>query len=365
MAQRTKQQFGAAVRAIVESLEGRRMLSATAWWEQQGDTLILHGTDAKDTVAAMQYEAGRMDVHFNENHSGWMFGGVRAIIFDGGGGRDSVMLLNFSQAADASIRVVGQAGQVPLPRAGGYELIDGRLTDVSKSQHDIHVDRDGILRVTGTAANDEVYVGIQKDPTRLFVRVNYTWRTFDLAGINGVILDGAGGDDLMAVDNYHGALHLPVTLMGGDGDDMMMGPSGWGHVNDITVDLADPGYMPTTLFGGAGNDTLAGGLGSDVFVGGQGDDWTARVGPDDLMNEAEPEPATDPGPAPEPATPVDDAQDAAEPLTPESIGRAELPVDPATTPDEGVNAPYVAIPTATFGVIRISDPDEYAADVWA
>jgi Ca2+-binding RTX toxin-like protein len=75
-----------------------------------------------------------------------------------------------------------------------------------------------------------------------------------------IVFGQAGNDVIRAV----GALHVPVWLFGGDGDDILQG--GRGH--DI---LAGDAGMDQ-LFGGLGNDLLIGGHGRDRLLGGLGDD---------------------------------------------------------------------------------------------
>ena len=73
-------------------------------------------------------------------------------------------------------------------------------------------------------------------------------------GVRRVVADGGVGNDVVTgVDQQ--ARRVVMTLLGGDGDDVLTGGAG----NDV-VD------------GGAGNDTLGGGRGLDVLIGGDGDD---------------------------------------------------------------------------------------------
>jgi Ca2+-binding RTX toxin-like protein len=86
------------------------------------------------------------------------------------------------------------------------------------------------------------------------------------AGELPVRLIGNGGDDTLSVQVNPGAINVPVTLDGGDGNDRL-----------------DGAYEATTLLGGAGDDIMSGdsnrsrgvnadGRGADVFHGGDGVD---------------------------------------------------------------------------------------------
>jgi Ca2+-binding RTX toxin-like protein len=70
--------------------------------------------------------------------------------------------------------------------------------------------------------------------------------------------------------------------MAGDGDDTVL----LAQENGQTVNInngSTPIFIPVTLMGGAGNDSLVGGIGSDYLSGGAGDDFLAgSIGNDTL-----------------------------------------------------------------------------------
>jgi Ca2+-binding RTX toxin-like protein len=78
-----------------------------------------------------------------------------------------------------------------------------------------------------------------------------------VTGIANLRLEGAGGNDELDVSPFDLPIAGRVTLDGGDGDDDVEGP---------TTDL------PVTILGGAGNDALKGGQGPDLLDGGPGND---------------------------------------------------------------------------------------------
>ena len=273
-----------AAATVIEALEGRRLLSASL--ELQGGLLTVNGSAANDTLIVTRFpDSTRAEYHTADGSgaTATYFEPVTAIQFNGGGGADSIIVSGDVAAPPIPLTVTGPAGQSLITQDGGYQVIDGLLGN-SSAPHANATLNNGVLQVTGTDANDEMYVGIAADGAHVFVRVNAEESTFDLAGITGVQMDGGAGDDVMAVDNYHGALHLPVTLLGGAGNDLLMGPSGRGHLDDITVDLNNPGPMPTTLIGGEGDDTLCGGLDTDQLQGDTGAD-IFRADPNDVVTD--------------------------------------------------------------------------------
>src|ERR671914_60213 len=78
------------------------------------------------------------------------------------------------------------------------------------------------------------------------------------AGIDRVRLEGGDGVDILNLNPHDYPLGgNAVTLDGGAGDDEIQGP---------------PTAMPVTVLGGDGNDKVTGGQGPDVVDGGPGND---------------------------------------------------------------------------------------------
>ncbi len=74
------------------------------------------------------------------------------------------------------------------------------------------------------------------------------------------VLGGADDDQIVVED----AIVTPVSLFGGDGNDMLQGGGG--------NDLLEGGDGDNTLAGGQGNDRVVGGVGANVLSGGGGND---------------------------------------------------------------------------------------------
>ncbi|MBR1126281.1 calcium-binding protein [Bradyrhizobium lablabi] len=94
---------------------------------------------------------------------------------------------------------------------------------------------------------------------------------------------GQNGDDIITIDESHGAMP-PANLFGGAGNDRLTGGSGgdmlFGQAgNDTLFGKGGNDF----LFGGADNDTLTGGAGDDQMFGESGNDrmiWNAGDGTD-------------------------------------------------------------------------------------
>lgn len=123
----------------------------------------------------------------------------------------------------------------------------------------VAVDDGGVLHVVGRASSDKIALE-QVDSSTIRVRADF------LRGANRVqtfttdqfyrveVHGGAGRDTLSAV-----GLDLPVTMDGGDGDDLLRGGDG--------DDLLAGGRGADKIWGGAGADVLLGGEGNDVLRG--------------------------------------------------------------------------------------------------
>jgi hypothetical protein len=131
---------------------------------------------------------------------------------------------------------------------------------------------DGVLRITGTPFADAIQLHpAAGNPAIAEVDVNNDGVadfSFPTADLSAIVVDGAGGDDRLALDTSHDAFpaSLQIVLAGGAGDDELEG--GLGH---------------QVLLGGRGNDRIDGNQGADDQFGGPGDDvivWDPGDGSD-------------------------------------------------------------------------------------
>lgn len=131
----------------------------------------------------------------------------------------------------------------------------------------------GLLTVSGTDASDTIRLSfVDNIGTHLRIVINGQEEVVAFPGapaITGIKVLGGNGNDDIAVDETNGVIGVPITLSGGNGNDLLTGGSG----GDV-------------LFGGNGKDTLIGGAGGDTLHGGNGvDDLRGGAGNDLLLGE--------------------------------------------------------------------------------
>jgi len=120
------------------------------------------------------------------------------------------------------------------------------------AEGNVTIDADGIVRVGGTAGDDDILVTHTADALNLEVTVNGTvHNSIALADVAEVrVWSRAGNDRAELID-----LTITSMLDGGVGDDELIGAAG----SDL-------------IFGSLGNDKLTGGSGNDFLIGGDGSD---------------------------------------------------------------------------------------------
>jgi RTX calcium-binding nonapeptide repeat (4 copies) len=130
----------------------------------------------------------------------------------------------------------------------------------------------GGLTIKGTKASDKITLRLQTgDPGILELDVGDDGTAdfgFERTSVATIAVDGRGGDDLIRIDENNGAFtdSIPTTINGGAGNDTIAGGKGI-----------------ETLVGGAGNDTIDGNGGNDLARMGSGDDtfvWDPGDGSD-------------------------------------------------------------------------------------
>jgi Ca2+-binding RTX toxin-like protein len=130
----------------------------------------------------------------------------------------------------------------------------------------------GVLTIEGTEASDKIALRLQAgDPGVLQVDVGDDGSAvfnFERADVARIAVDAAEGNDLVRIDETNGIFtdSIPTTIDGGAGDDTIAGGKG-----------------AETLLGGDGNDSLDGNGGTDLALLGAGDDtfvWDPGDGSD-------------------------------------------------------------------------------------
>jgi Ca2+-binding RTX toxin-like protein len=127
-----------------------------------------------------------------------------------------------------------------------------------------------ILTVTGSKYNDKITIVGDSN----YLTVNELNATSSFAGVTSIVVLGDKGNDYIA-----NLTQIPSSLFGGSGNDYLQGGGGsdylWGESgNDVISDFvpADP-MSQNKLYGGTGNDSLWGGFGAlDALFGGTGND---------------------------------------------------------------------------------------------
>ena len=201
-------------------------------------------------------------------HMNWS--DVVSIQIQGKGGNDQFKISRGGSATLPPIVVDenGFAQYVVAP--GNYQLDDSGLLRAT-DRYGAAVLAKGLLTITGSDAAEEIMIGNWFEPGFVWVYMNGWEATFDKSQVQAIQIDARGGDDTVEFNDLTTlALHIPITISGGAGNDALYGQDDRDH-----IDLIIPGPytdMGVTLIGGEGNDTLAAGVGPDLLDGGAGDD---------------------------------------------------------------------------------------------
>ena len=136
----------------------------------------------------------------------------------------------------------------------------------------------GLLSVQGSAGDDAIALRLKAgDPNTIQVDANDDGTSefeFPRASVMRVEVDAGAGNDRVVIDETNGVFtdKIPTTLDGGAGNDTLDGGSG-----------------AETLIGGSGNDRIDGHKGNDRAAMGSGDDefiWDPGDGSDTIEGEA-------------------------------------------------------------------------------
>ena len=131
---------------------------------------------------------------------------------------------------------------------------------------------DGTLQINGDSANNKIALFNQQTVVAIDLGADGTAEfTADRTAFTKVEAKGGNGDDELSVVNAGGALDLPFTLDGGNGNDSLRGAAG-----------------AETLIGGSGDDFADGNIGADTAKLGSGNDrfqWDPGDGSDSVEGE--------------------------------------------------------------------------------
>ena len=192
------------------------------------DTMLFNGANVNEN---MDVSANGSRVRFfrNVGNITMDLGGVESIVAKTLGGADNLTVNDLSGTDVTNV-------QADLAANGGGD--DGASDNVVVDG----TNADDVVTVTGAGPNAEL-AGLSAA-----VSVSGASATNDRLTVNSL-----GGDDVIDASGV-AAGSIPLTLAGGDGDDVLIGGDG----DDV-------------LLGGAGDDVLIGGPGNDTLDGGSGD----------------------------------------------------------------------------------------------
>lgn len=179
----------------------------------------------------------------------------------------------------------------------------------------------GALTVNGTSGNDVIRITFDAvNPRQLDVIVNGTTKSFTASSVNSITVNAGSGNDDVEVLELNGPINVPMTLLGGSGNDTLVGGSGNDYID-----------------GSAGNDTIAGEAGTNILIGGPGTNRLVSEGNDTLYQGNGPSAQTPegaPSTTPTPPTQTPAASTSSKPAkkNKSTAGPAEQTVAPVTAP---------------------------------
>jgi Ca2+-binding RTX toxin-like protein len=222
-----------ATHAVLESLEGRRLLSSVSL---SGGVLKLVGdANSHNDLVVQPAASGKIFVYANNVSKTFRTADVKSVQFTGGSKADGIFL-----ASKLELDAVVNAG------AGDDDIRLGEGDDVVNAG-------DGDDKIWTRPGNDKAYGG-NGDDRFLGDEGNDVFE----GGPGNDSADGGGGNDAILAGTGND------SVIGGNGDDKLDAGAGNDYVR------ADAGS--DTLLGGDGDDTLGGGSGADTFDGGEGRD---------------------------------------------------------------------------------------------
>ena len=169
-------------------------------------------------------------------------------------------------------RLLMAADIVSVPDSSAeFETYEGSVYDTHEGEVTFNA-RTGVLTITGDGLDDtatvrelgngrlKVEATFQTSPGNFFPQ--YEELTMSESSVRKIVFYGHGGDDVFTNESS-----IPSSAWGGSGQDVLTG----GSANDL-------------LDGGDQDDTIRGGYGSDTLNGGDGDDFIDGEGGNDTIN---------------------------------------------------------------------------------
>ena len=259
-------------------------------------TLVINGGDNADSILVTGLDSsftGEIVVNGNSGNDSIdvsavslqtsLIGGLGDDLLIGGAAAD---FLNGGAGDDTGL---GNSGNDTISGGSGRDVLDGGGGDDTVSGQggsgDVLTGGSGDDRVNGGAGIDTIFETADVDFT-LTATSLAGLGTDSLISIERAILVGGDGDNLIDTSMFTGTGIEGVLLLGGSGNDVLIGSP---HVDQLNGSAGDDTLLGAnsrdTLRGGSGRDVLNGGGGNDLVVGqgGSGDVLTGGSG-DDTLN---------------------------------------------------------------------------------
>jgi PKD domain/RTX calcium-binding nonapeptide repeat (4 copies) len=141
----------------------------------------------------------------------------------------------------------------------------------------------GILTITGDPINGSSLTAAPDSTGKLIHASAGDGQTLNepIASVKQINIIGGAGPDYIYVDS---SITIPTSILGGAGNDSIRGGGGRNTINGGTGDDWISGRgTSNTIYGGDGDDTLLGGSGNDFIDGGAGDDSIDGAAGDDTL----------------------------------------------------------------------------------
>lgn len=248
-----------------------RVNTTTTGEQQQPDIAV--NPDGSFVVVWQDSTAGRLDARYY-NASGDAISEPQTLI--------TSAILNTQQPAVTSISPTRFAFSNAIG-TNGADAVWG----VSKNR----------VVITGTSDSDILSLTTNQQVTTLTANDGTGDVVFPVANVEDAILQGLAGDDSISLSEFAG---VPTSIFGGDGNDIIEGSSSGGtniargdtisggNGADLILaqggdDVIDGGSDSDTIDGGDGNDTIRGGGSPDTINGGNGNDFIRGNGGADRL----------------------------------------------------------------------------------
>lgn len=243
-------------------------------------TFTINGGDDADSITIASLDssfAGAVVVNGNAGDDSIDVSAIGLSTSLGGGLGDDLLIggaaADFLNGGAGDDTAAGNEGNDTLNGGSGRDVLDGGSGDDTVSGQGGSGDV-----LTGGSGDDLVNGGAGIDTIFETADVNFTLTATSLAGngsdtltsIERAILVGGDSDNLIDTSMFTGMGIEGVLLLGGSGNDVLIGSP---HVDQLNGSAGND-----TLLGGGNRDTLRGGSGSDVLNGGGGNDLIVGQG---------------------------------------------------------------------------------------